>query len=99
MKEEMKYCKFCDEEKPIKEFCKSGSFIKNICKKCQNEEQKKIYSDSKKVRLLEAQLKAKEEAENIFKEWLEDNWKQSQDIWFVKVINKYNEILSKGENK
>ena len=48
---------------------------------------------------LQSQLKAKEEAENTFKEWLEDNWKQSQDIWFVKVINKYNEILFKGENK
>ena len=59
---------------------------------------------------LQSQLKAKEEAENIFKEWLEDNWKQSQDIWFIKVLNKYeeitskqakenDEILSKGENK
>lgn len=71
MKEEMKYCKFCDEEKPIKEFVKSGFAIKNICKKCQNEKQKKIYSDSKKVRLLQSQLKEKEEVEKEFIKYLE----------------------------
>lgn len=26
------------------------------------------------------------------KEWLEDNWKSSQDIWFVKIITKMNEL-------
>lgn len=25
---------------------------------------------------------------NEFKNWLEEQWKQSQDIWFVKVIGK-----------
>ena len=46
---ELKYCKFCDKEKPIKEFCKSGSFVKNICKECQNKKQKQIYANAKKV--------------------------------------------------
>lgn len=41
---------------------------------------------------LQSQLKAKEEAEKEFKDWLEDNWKQSQDIWFVKIINKMQEL-------
>lgn len=39
--------------------------------------------------------------ENILKElrsWLEENWKQSQDIWFVKIINKLNE-LEGGKNE
>lgn len=38
--------------------------------------------------------------ENVIKElrsWLEENWEQSQDIWFVKIINKLNE-LEGGKN-
>lgn len=26
------------------------------------------------------------------KEWLENNWEESQDIWFVKIINKMQEL-------
>jgi len=26
------------------------------------------------------------------KEWLENNWIESQDIWFVKIINKMQEL-------
>ena len=26
------------------------------------------------------------------KEWLESNWIESQDIWFVKIINKMQEL-------
>ena len=26
------------------------------------------------------------------KEWLESNWEESQDIWFVKIINKMQEL-------
>ena len=29
---------------------------------------------------------------NKLKEWLESNWEESQDIWFVKIINKMQEI-------
>ena len=32
------------------------------------------------------------------KEWLESNWIESQDIWFVKIINKMQE-LEKGSDK
>ena len=32
------------------------------------------------------------------KEWLENNWIESQDIWFVKIINKMQE-LEKGSDK
>ena len=69
MSEELKYCKFCDKEKPIKEFCKSGGFIKNICRECQNTKQKQIYQNSKKVKELQNQLQQKE---NIIKEVRED---------------------------
>lgn len=29
---------------------------------------------------------------NNLKEWLEKSWEESQDIWFVKIINKMHEI-------
>lgn len=34
---------------------------------------------------------------NELKKWLEENWKQSQDIWFVKIINKMQELEGKSE--
>ena len=103
MKEEIKYCKFCDEEKPIKEFVKSGGFIKNICRKCQNEKQKKIYSDSKKVRLLEAQLKAKEEVIKEAREYIKEHIRIDDEYpaymeMLITERDELDEILSKGEN-
>lgn len=59
MNDELKYCKFCDKEKPIKEFVKSGFAIKNICKECHNEKYKKKYKAEKNW--------------NELKKWLEDN--------------------------
>ena len=35
---------------------------------------------------------------NKLKEWLESNWEESQDIWFVKIINKMQE-LEQGSDK
>lgn len=57
MKEELKYCKFCNKEKPIKDFCKSGGAIKNICRECQNKKQKNIYREAKILHDLEEWLK------------------------------------------
>ena len=34
---------------------------------------------------------------NELKKWLEDNWQQSQDIWFVKIINKMQELVGTNE--
>lgn len=31
------------------------------------------------------------------KEWLENNWEESQDIWFVKIINKMQELEQGSE--
>lgn len=67
MSEELKYCKFCDKEKPIKEFCKSGGAIKNICRECQNKKQKKQYRDAKILTELEEWLK--EQGNNGVDEW------------------------------
>ena len=35
---------------------------------------------------------------NKLKEWLESNWKESQDIWFVKIINKMQELKQGSDN-
>ena len=69
-----------------------------------------LLNTEEKMEDLQSQLKAKEEAEKEFKKLLEDKWNESQDIWFIKLLNKYeeitskqakenDEILSKGENK
>lgn len=36
---------------------------------------------------------------NELKEWLEKYWQQSQDIWFVKIINKMQELERGGINE
>ena len=28
-----------------------------------------------------------------FIEWLEENWKTTQDIWYIKILNKYRSII------
>lgn len=65
---ELKYCKFCDKEKPIKDFCKSGFAIKNICKECQNKKQTQIYKNSKEVDKLKQENKQ-----------LKDNWNKLKE--------------------
>lgn len=98
--EELKYCKFCDKEKPIKEFCKSGSFIKNICRECHNKKQKQIYQNSKKVEQLQNQLQQKE---NVIKEVREyiTYWHYRNDFrvnsFTTGVKEELLEILDKGE--
>ena len=65
MNEEIKYCKFCGKEKPIKDFVKSGFCVKNICKDCNNKKQKDVYKNSKNYHKLQQenqQLKEQLEA-------------------------------------
>ena len=63
--------------------------------KCENVEQ--LY-DNFYYPLLVEYKELKEENKQFkdnwdkLKEWLESNWKESQDIWFVKIINKMQEI-------
>ena len=56
MTNEIKYCKFCNKEKPIQDFCKSGFAVKNICKECSNNQRKQRYKDSKKTRELQQRI-------------------------------------------
>ena len=84
MSEELKYCKFCDKEKPIKEFCKSGGAIKNICRECQNKKQKKQYRDAKILTELEEWLK-----EHI------EEWKDTCSYAMNSMVEEDKNILDK----
>ena len=70
---ELKYCKFCDKEKPVKDFVKSGFAIKNICRECQNKKQTQIYKNSKKVEELQQENKQLKDNWNKLKEWFQNN--------------------------
>lgn len=90
MSDEIKYCKFCNKEKPIKEFVKSGFAIKNICRECQNKKQAQIYRDSKKVKELE-----KENQE--LKKQLEVSEKARKEA--IETIKKHLEAKTYGNHK
>lgn len=59
------------------------------------EEVKIIYDSIIKLEKENEQLKTNWDK---LKEWLESNWIESQDIWFVKIINKMQE-LEQGSDK
>ena len=86
MNDELKYCKFCDKEKPIKEFVKSGFAIKNICKECHNEKYKKKYKAEKNW--------------NELKKWLEEEkgqYGKDNRCWYESVLDKMQELEGKNE--
>ena len=41
--------------------------------------------------------KAMENQQKEFVEFLEKMWKETQDIWYIKILNKYNEIIGDKE--
>lgn len=41
---------------------------------------------------LQQEIKQLKDNWNKLREWLESNWEESQDIWFVKIINKMKEL-------
>ena len=87
---ELKYCKFCDKEKPIKDFVKSGFATKNICRECQNQKQTQIYKNSKKVE--ELQQENKQLKERI--EYLERSNNRREDT----IIEQRQEISDLEDN-
>ena len=34
-----------------------------------------------------------------FIKYLEDNYKETQDIWYIKILNKYKEIIGGNDNE
>lgn len=108
MNEEIKYCKFCGKEKPIKDFVKSGFCVKNICKDCNNKKQKDVYKNSKNYHKLQQenqQLKEQlERSERARKEAIKYVKKTSgyDNPYNDTFLNTYAvdnllEILDKGE--
>lgn len=103
MNEEIKYCKFCGKEKPIKDFVKSGFCVKNICKDCNNKKQKDVYKNSKNYHKLQQenqqlkeQLEASEKARKNCYEYLKN---PPEDVWSGHSLEKAKELLDidKGE--
>lgn len=94
---ELKYCKFCDKEKPIKDFAKSGFAIKNICRECQNKKNNQIYKNSKKVEKLEQENKQLKDNWNKLKEYLHnqiptDKTVLTKHIKIFELLDKMQEI-------
>lgn len=87
---EFKYCKFCDKEKPLKDFCKSGGAIKNICKECQNKKQNQIYKNSKEA----DELKQENKQQQKRIEYLERSNNRREDI----IIEQRQEISDLEDN-
>ena len=40
-----------------------------------------------------SKIEEKETQQKEFIKYLEDNWKQTQDIWYIKILQKYEEII------
>lgn len=87
MNEEIKYCKFCGKEKPIKDFVKSGFCVKNICKDCNNKKQKDVYKNSKNYHKLQQENQQ-------LKEQLEASGKARKEA--IKLINKVINMRKNG---
>ena len=65
-----------------------------------NELKKQLEDANEKIILLQASelmlnyKKALEETQQKeFIKYLEDNWKQTQDIWYIKILQKYKKII------
>lgn len=91
MNEEIKYCKFCGKEKPIKDFVKSGFCVKNICKDCNNKKQKDVYKNSKNYHKLQQENQQ-------LKEQLEKSEKARKEaIEYCYIINNSDYVYSQDE--
>ena len=66
--------------------------------KCWATNDKPYYQN--RIMLLEENKLLKKQLEDISEEfikYLEDNWKQTQDIWYIKILQKYKEIIGGKE--
>jgi hypothetical protein len=89
---ELKYCKFCDKEKPIKDFVKSGFAIKNICRECQNKKQTQIYKNSKEVEQLQQENKQLKDNWNKLKEYAKEIISTDNELYGTDLLDKMQEL-------
>lgn len=74
-------CEICGDE--FDNFHAQGFDNKIYCPLC--------YFKKENQELKEENKQFKDNWDKLEK-WLESNWKESQDIWFVKIINKMQEL-------
>lgn len=78
-------CKYCDYVSECSRKCEYDSILCTI-----NRSFPRVVDKSyEQLQQENKQLKANWDK---LKEWLENNWIESQDIWFVKIINKMQEL-------
>lgn len=84
-------------------FSKMSSYIRQLDK--ENQELKKRletyeiegYKQDEELNKMSFDIRKYKIQQKEFINFLEDNWKQTQDIWYIKILQKYKEIT--GENK
>lgn len=99
MNEEIKYCKFCGKEKPIKDFVKSGFCVKNICKDCNNKKQKDIYKNSKNYHKLQQENQQLKEDISFCLKSIKQEMEMSIDSRTKQEMLSCYQILSKWSDK
>ena len=78
-------CKYCDYVSECSRKCEYDSILCTI-----NRSFPKVVDKS--YEQLQQENKQFKDNWDKLKEWLEINWEESQDIWFVKIINKMQEL-------
>lgn len=84
-------CKYCDYVSECSRKCEYDSILCKI-----NRSFPKVVDKS--YEQLQQENKQLKDNWDKLKKWLENNWIESQDIWFVKIINKMQE-LEQGRDK
>lgn len=84
----------------------ADNYVKNLY--LQNQELKKqieycycnrtdCSSRIKDSKVYDSLVQKTEMQQKEFINFLEDNWKQTQDIWYIKILQKYREIIGEAE--
>lgn len=83
---------------PLCYFKKENQELKEKLDKYENPEDMTLFAMwcTEKIKDENKQLK---DNWNKLREWLESNWEESQDIWFVKIINKMQELENGDSNE
>lgn len=77
-------------------YLKFGEYLNDM--QCDDTANKLSLDDLEYVKKLQQENKQLKDNWNKLKEWLESNWKESQDIWFVKIINKMQKLEGSDSN-
>lgn len=62
-------------------------------KKQLEESDRKLFFTKNELDMREKSIDDKLTQQKEFIKYLEDNWKQTQDIWYIKILQKYKKII------